>query len=89
MKEPKTQEERLDWLVDRFKAEDMGYMSIPTPAAAEGKRTLLRSMMNVRMPKSLPEEVRAVQDAYLRREALMKGIVSVDSLQPCTLDDRL
>ena len=80
MKEPKTQEERLDWLVDRFKAEDMGYMSIPTPAAAEGKRTLLRSMMNVRMPKSLPEEVRTVQDAYLWERAEEKGVVRVGDI---------
>ena len=65
MKEPKTQEERLDWLVERFKAEDMGYMSIPTPAAARIKASSLSDAAGAgRLKKVFPKQV-WYNDPYL------------------------
>jgi len=75
-----TQDERLDILVKGFKADSGEYRDLPTPESAEEKRQLLRSLMNVRMPRPLTEDLRLVQDEYLRVRAEEKGIVTLDSI---------
>ena len=71
-----TQEQRLDYLVERFKADSVRYRDLQTPEDTEGKRRLLRSLMNIRMPKELDASVLAVQDEYLRERVRENGIVS-------------
>ena len=66
MNEKMTQEQRLDTLVEAFKADSVQYKDLQTPADTEGKRRILRSLMNIRMPKKLDDSVLAVQDEYLR-----------------------
>ena len=61
-----TQEQRLDLLVEAFKADSVTYKDIQTPEDTEGKRRLLRSLMNIRMPGEMDERILAVQDEYLR-----------------------
>ncbi len=46
-----TQAERLDYLVEQFKIDSVQYKDLQTPEDTEGKRRLLRSLMNIRMPK--------------------------------------
>ena len=70
-----TQEQRLDYLVERFKVDSVEYKNIETPDDTEGKRRLLRSLMNIRMPKPMDEDVLAVQDDYLRERIRENGIV--------------
>ena len=70
-----TQEQRLDYLVEAFKADSGEYRDLQTPGDAEGKRRILRSLMNVRMPRKLPEAVLAVQDEYLTERNAEKGTV--------------
>ena len=50
MKKKMTQEQRLDTLVEAFKADSVQYKDLQTPADTEGKRRILRSLMNIRMP---------------------------------------
>jgi O-acetyl-ADP-ribose deacetylase (regulator of RNase III) len=50
---------------------------------------MLRMLMNVRMPAPLSAEFIEVQDAYLRKEAMLKGIVDEKTLEPCSSDPRL
>ena len=57
-----TQNERLDYLVEAFKTDSVRYKDLATPSDTAGKKQLLRSLMNIRMPKELPEEVLKVQD---------------------------
>jgi O-acetyl-ADP-ribose deacetylase (regulator of RNase III) len=76
----KTNEERLDYLVEAFKADSDNYRDIQIPKDTEGKRRILRSLMNVRMPKDLPEEVLRVQDEYLKERSLEKGIVHLTDI---------
>ena len=45
-----TQNERLDYLVEAFKADSGEYRYLRTPKDTEGKRRILRSLMNIRMP---------------------------------------
>ena len=75
MRQNATQAQRLDDLVEAFKADSADYRDLRTPDDAEGKRRVLRSLMNIRMPGPLDESVLAVQDAYLRERAREKGIV--------------
>lgn len=75
-----TQNERLDYLVDSFKAESPEYKRVRIPGDTEGKQCLLRSLMNVRMPKPASSAVLAVQDVYLKGRALEKGIVNIPEI---------
>lgn len=77
MNEKMTQEQRLDYLVEEFKADSGQYKDLQTPRDAEGKKRILRSLMNIRMPQKLPDEVLAVQDEYLSVRNAEKGIVQL------------
>jgi hypothetical protein len=52
MTEKMTQEQRLDILVEAFKADSVQYKDLQMPEDNEGKRRILRSLMNIRMPRS-------------------------------------
>ena len=80
MHEITTQNRRLDFLVEAFKAESEEYSDLPVPCDTEGKQRLLRSLMNIRMPGSIPEEVLHVQDEYLTDRAAEKGIVRLSDI---------
>ncbi|MBQ7564129.1 MAG: protein-ADP-ribose hydrolase [Lachnospiraceae bacterium] len=75
-----TQEQRLDYLVEALKNDSDEYKELQTPKDPEGKRRILRSLMNIRMPQRLPDEVLAVQDAYLTERAGEKGIVRPEDI---------
>ena len=75
-----TQEQRLDYLVEEFKTDSGEYKNLRTPADPEGKRRILRSLMNIRMPRELSDEVLAVQDEYLSGRAEEKGIVRLSDI---------
>ena len=70
-----TQNQRLDYLVEEFKADSVQYKDLETPNDTEGKRRILRSLMNIRMPRKMDEAVLAVQDEYLQERIREKGIV--------------
>ena len=72
-----TQEERLNYLVEVFKADSGKYKDLQTPRDRSGKQTLLRSLMNIRMPREISKDVMRVQDEYLGERAVEKGIVTL------------
>ena len=80
MSEKTTQEQRLDYLVEEFKRDSGEYKDLPTPADQEGKRRILRSLMNIRMPREMSDEVLKVQDEYLSGRAEEKGIVQLSDI---------
>ena len=75
-----TQEERLNYLVEAFKADSGDYKDIETPKDSEGKRRILRSLMNIRMPRNMSSDVIRVQDEYLRERSDEKGIVTLSDI---------
>ncbi len=77
------------WLIQKLKNENPVYRKITVPDDEAKQKELLRALMNVRDAKPAGKEFLEVQDAYLKREALLRGIVNVDSLTPCALDSRL
>ena len=74
------QDERLSFLVERFKAESGQYRNLQTPADVQGKRRILRSLMNIRMPGEPDGEVLRVQDEYLRQRIMENGIVELSDI---------
>ena len=82
MNEAIKQEQRLTALVEAFKADSADYREIDTPRDEEGKRRLLRSLMNIRLPRPMAQETLQLQDEYLQARAAEKGIVSLDEIPP-------
>ena len=80
MSEKMTQAERLDFLVEAFKADSEQYQNIQTPTDENGKRRILRSLMNIRLPKRLDSSVLSVQDDYLRERIRENGIVTLSDI---------
>ena len=74
------QEERLDYLLREFKEDSVQYRDLETGVDYQEKRRLLRSLMNIRMPGKMNEEVLRVQDDFLTEEAKEKGIVELDDI---------
>ena len=75
-----TQEERIDYLVEEFKADSDEYRDLQIPCDVDGKKRILRSLMNIRMPKAMPDEVLEIQDDYLKARAEEKGIVGLPDI---------
>ena len=72
-----TQDRRLTELVEAFKTDSGQYKDIETPRDVDGRRRLLRSLMNIRMPGYLSPEILQLQDEYLHARAEEKGIVTL------------
>ena len=74
------QNDRLEFLVKKFREDSGQYKDIEIPDGEEEKKNLLRSFMNIRLPKSMDTETIEVQDEYLRGRAEEKGIVSLSEI---------
>ena len=74
------QQERLNYLVERFTEDSGEYKNLQVGDSEEEKRTVLRSLMNIRMPGSISETVLKIQNEFLTEDAKEKGIVSLDSI---------
>lgn len=76
-----TQEDRLNYLIEKFKEESLEYKNLETPVDIEDKKVLLRSLMNVRPPKEISGEILKVQDEYLTERNKEKGIVYLKDIK--------
>ena len=77
----KTQEERLNYLIEKFKEESSEYKNMAIPTNIEDKKVLLRSLMNIRPPKETSAEILKVQDEYLTERNKEKGIVYLKDIK--------
>lgn len=80
MAETKEQTERLTYLLNQLIVDSGAYDTIELPEEYEEKHRAVRSLMNVRMPGRISEEVLKVQDEFLKSEALEKGIVTLKDI---------
>lgn len=80
MKKFDSQEERLDYLVEKFKENSVRYRNLDAGNSYDEKRKILRSLMNIRMPGKIDEDIVKVQDEFLREEAREKGIVKLSDI---------
>jgi len=75
-----TQEERLNYLVEEFKEDSGRYRNLETPEDTEGKKRILRSLMNIRMPRRMDARMIEVQDDYLKERIRKNGIVTLSDI---------
>lgn len=80
MTQNEKQQERLDFLLEEFKEDSVQYKDLEVGESYEEKRMTLRSLMNIRMPKSMQKAVVEIQDEFLAEEAKEKGTVSLAAI---------
>ena len=76
------QTERREFLIRELLKEEPRYQRISIPEDSRGQKDLLRSLMNVRMPRNISGEFLSVQDAYLKEAIAEKGITRLGDLTP-------
>jgi len=74
-----TQDDKLDFLVEEFKNDSIQYKDMKV--AKEERRKVLRSLMNIRMPRKMNPDIIKVLDEFLLEEAKAKGIVMITDIQ--------
>ena len=72
------QEQRLDYIVDALKTDSVLYRDMEVRPG--DRRRVMRSLMNIRMPKPLPAGFLEIQDEFLREEAREKGILGLEDI---------
>ena len=77
-----TQTARTKYLISALLKEQPQYSEIEIPSNEQEQKTLLRSLMNIRMPLPVTDEFLTVQDAYLQEEMRQKGITALSDLEP-------
>ena len=75
-----TQGQRLDYLIEKFKADFIEYKDLQMPDDVNEKRCILRSLMNIRPPWKIDKSVLRVQDEYLKERIREKGIVELSDI---------
>jgi len=76
----KKQNEAMDDLLHQLIEDSNEYRNLEVTNNAEEKKNVIRSLMNIRMPRTLPEKLIKVQDMYLQEELALKGIVSLSEI---------
>ena len=76
MNETENKSERTDLFLEKLKKDSPRYSGLETTgySLAEKKNTI-RSLMNIRMPGALSDELVNLQDEYLQEERKAKGVV--------------
>lgn len=72
------QKERLDYLVQYLCEDSVVYKD--AVVKEEQKRQIMRSLMNIRLPKPVSKEFIQIQNEFLQDEAMEKGIINIDDL---------
>lgn len=76
-----THGEKRIYLIEKLLKEQPQYVAAAIPDGEEEQKRLLRSLMNVRMPRKTSDEFLAVQNEYLRAETEAKGITRTEDLK--------
>lgn len=77
-----TQPERRNYLITALLKELPKYSKSEIPVSENEQKVLLRSLFNIRMPKTASNEFLEVQNSYLQEETKLKGITRLTDLQP-------
>lgn len=81
--------ERVDYLINELIKENIKYKNIEIPRGYDSKVKLLRSLMNVRQPKTLSKEFLEIQDEFLKGQAKEKGIVKLSEIDTIPANDKI
>lgn len=75
------QNERRKYLIELLLQEEPRYQKMRVSGSPEEQRKMLRSLMNIRMPKNISIDFLREQDNYLSEISEEKGIVSISELK--------
>lgn len=75
------QSERRHYLIQTLLNENSEYRDIKVPREEGEQRRMLRSLMNVRMPKQISKEFLKFQDEYLQEELSRKHVTTLEELK--------
>ena len=75
------QDDRRKYLIEGLLKERPEYENMQIPSDAGKQKILLRSLMNIRMPKKMDYAFLQIQDAYLSEENEKKGIVTLADIR--------
>lgn len=84
-----TQDERRQYLIEYLLKEEIRFQGQKIPKDKKGQENLLRSLMNVRLPKPISKEFIRIQDEYLMERNKERGVTDVADLEPVASDSRL
>lgn len=84
-----TQTERREYLIKYLLKEEHRILGGKIPSDKQGQENLLRSLMNVRLPKPISEDFLKIQDEYLQERNIERGITDIAGLKPVPSDERL
>jgi len=75
------QSERRTYLIENLLKEQGGYAKMQIPSEENEQRTILRSLMNIRMPRVISEEFLQIQDEYLAEIRKEKGTITFSDME--------
>lgn len=75
------QSERRNYLIRELLQEEKQYQDVKIPSNSSEQKRLLRSLMNVRMPKEIDDDFLKIQDEYLQSELEKKKITDIKDLK--------
>lgn len=77
----KNEMNKTDILLEKLKVDSVSYSEFETDQYTQTeKKNLIRSLMNIRMPKPISDELLHLQDDYLQEELTAKGIVTLSDI---------
>lgn len=77
-----TQKGRREYLIGYLLNENEAYKSVRIPSSEEEQKTLLRALLNVRMPYPASNEFLSIQNEYLKKRISENGITDLKELTP-------
>lgn len=80
------QSEKRRFLIESLLKEQPRYAKMQIPSGREEQKTLLRSLMNIRMPGAADPEFLKIQDEYLQEICEEKGSVSLADMEEVQKD---
>ena len=84
--EEMNQNEKRVYLIKRLLKEQPRYRNMQIPIDTDQQKTMLRSLMNIRMSGKIDDEFISVQDEYLRQVNAEKGVVTLSDMEEIQSD---
>lgn len=75
------QNERRKYLIENLLKEQPRYAKMRIPSEVNEQKTILRSLMNIRMPGFISNEFLQIQDDYLAEVCEEKGNVTINDME--------
>ena len=84
-----TENEERIYLLEELLNESDEFRDIHIPSKVEDQKVLLRSLMNIRQPRTISSRFLQIQDDYLQQQLSHEEITDVNSLKPVSRDPRI